>query len=208
MELMTSPGALAERVRDGDELAYAALLRRYRPLLRLHRALGLYAPGLDDDDFAQVVRVAIWDAARTWRPGGADVDGFVHLIAVRRLQAAVRAATRTKHRLLADAVPIDGLVPGTDDRTYAELLAGTADDPAETLAGRETLAVLAAALRSLSPLERAAFDASASGASDYDVQELLGRPTTARWPDGRPRAKTAENALQRARGKLRAALAA
>lgn len=185
---------LAIRVRDsGDEAALAELYRRHRSLLALWKPLGLYGP--TPDEFAQVARIAIWQAARAWDPGyGREFRRFAAMVVQRKMIDAVKVHRRVKHRLLTDAAPLD-----TPD--LAETLpVGGESDPLAVVVGRERLATFAEALSTLSELERASLDGFEEGISYVEIEGLLGRESARR-------AKSIDNALQRAREKIRAALA-
>lgn len=144
-------------------------------------------PGADGDDVRQLARIAAWEATRQHDAGrGVPLTAFARMVVKARLYDAWRAATARKHDLLTAAVR-HGVA---DDGSERDVLAGVADDRADVLelvSQRERLGRIVAAVPLLTELERAALADVSSG--------RLG-----------PRAsKRLDNAVQRARRKLRAA---
>jgi RNA polymerase sporulation-specific sigma factor len=205
--------------RRGDATAQARVLAQYEPMMRLI-ARRLYLPGGDRDDLAQEARMGLVDAMRTWDPArGVPFSNFAWLCATREARNAVHAARATKHLLLTTATPL-GVADGSAKDAYtagelpvgynasaqrrgrvrttgaASASGGDHDPVAKTLA-REQLQALIARTRTLSPLERRALMLANNDHSHTDIARTL-----------HIRARAVNNALQRARHKLREPLAA
>lgn len=169
------------RAQHGDETALAALITCMMPAIRSGAARYM-APGLDFEDAVQEGLIGLFDAVRGWDSTrqSAFVSYAVACIHHAQLDAA-RAATRKKHAPLNDSVPLpeDSATPGPEELA----IAGEAvDDVIHRMQTR------------LSPLEREALLSAIDGRSVAETAQLLGRDP-----------KAVENALARARRKLRGA---
>lgn len=172
---------MLQRAANGDEAALAALIARMMPVIR-KGAWSAQAPGLEFDDAVQEGLIGLFGAVRGYDPSrGVPFASYAANCIVNAQRDAHRAATRKKHAPLNDSVPLpeDEAAPGPEE------LAIASENRTDVLAQIDTL---------LSPLERAALLASLDGLSPAETARVLDRP---------PRA--VENALARARRKLRAA---
>lgn len=176
------------RAADGDELAFARVCRHPEVAEVLLRAGSrYYAPGLDRDDFRQEARLALLAAVRSWNAvhGREGFLGFAAMVVKRRLMSVVKTALREKHQVLSYAADLGSPVPGFEGGTLADALPG-GTDPAEVLVQREEMGTLLRRVANLSELERLAVAVLLSG-------------------EGYAGDKQIDNALQRARRKLRRA---
>lgn len=196
--------------RAGDERAFEQLLDSCRGML--HAIAGdFYAPGSDQDDLRQAAAIGLVQAVRDWRPEqSVTFRSFLHLCARRQVITAVITARRMKHDPLNEGVSFE--FPVADDAGHQLLLGDTLPDRREdahaSLVARETLALVFDAIRNdLTELERDVLIRFVNGATLDEIEAAVtattGRVSTALHPDGRPRPKITENALQRARVKLR-----
>lgn len=81
-----------------------ALFTKYRPIA-LAIAKEWYLPGGDQDDVRQEALIALWEAARSYKPEmGPPFPVFARLLINRRLASTLRAALRGKQLVLTDAV--------------------------------------------------------------------------------------------------------
>jgi RNA polymerase sporulation-specific sigma factor len=169
----------------GDELAFQRLLRHHQALLDAH-ARRYFLPGGDHDDVAQEARIGFAKAVRGYRPdAGASFRTFAAMCITRQLATALKAARRHKHLALS------GATRGEDAQRAWEHLPDRADSPAQRAQARERRDELAAASASLSALERAVLARALVGWSTGEAAHQLGVT-----------AKSADNALQRARTKI------
>ena len=170
---------LIARAQSGDEAALAALIARMMPAIR-RGAAGCTVPGLDFEDAVQEGLIGLFDAVRRYDAGrGVPFAPFAAACIAHAQQDAVRAATRKKHAPLNNSVPLpeDSPTPGPEELA----IAGEAVD--DVIRRMET---------ALSPFERQALLCAIDGRSPAETARLLGRT-----------AKAVENALARARRKLR-----
>ena len=180
----------------------------------------LYLPGGDHDDLAQEARIGLLDAVRTWdAERGVPFSNFAWLCATREARTAVDAARSTKHHLLTTATPLEVADGSAKDRLAADELPsehhthaqhrrrvrnpGTAcahggdQDPVAKTLSREQLRVLIVRTRTLSPLERRTLALAANDHTHREIAVTL-----------HIRVRAVNNALQRARQKLREPVAA
>lgn len=151
-----------DAARGGDEEAFARLVERFRPELRLHcyRLLGSYE---DADDVTQDVIVQMWRALPRFE-GRSTLRTWLYRIATRACLARHR---RDRHRrsLLATTTVMDGVVApiaatvpwlqAVPD-TLLDDVASRDPDPASGLVARETIELaFVAALQHLSDRQRA-----------------------------------------------------
>ncbi|MCY0884766.1 MAG: sigma-70 family RNA polymerase sigma factor [Firmicutes bacterium] len=174
----------------GDSVALAELFAAHHGLIGLF--VQQFAGADDPEDLAQEARIALWQAARTWRPERGPFGAW----AGRRIRAALRDRLRRHYRQRRSSV-VPLTAPRDPDHPDLSWEAGLADsDPAwqpeRACLARETQRALHNALRQhCTPLERLALTARLAGVP----------PRHLPLP-----AKTLDNAAGRARRKLRAAL--
>jgi RNA polymerase sporulation-specific sigma factor len=202
---------LAARAAAGDELALRQLLDRFAPMTR-KLANVFFAAGMERQDWDQEACIALHQAACMFDPSaGVLFKSWADLIVRRRLVDAVKTARRAKHLLLSDALSFEMTVGEDDgqDVTFGATLRELRPcEPSEVLQLRAELEALVRVVREdLSPLERDALLGQAAGETMLATQQRLGRAMPGTWHDGRPRPKTVENAIERAKRKIRAGLA-
>lgn len=172
---------LIARAKEGDESALAALIARMMPAIRRGAARHT-VPGLDFEDAVQEGLIGLFDAVRGYDPSqGSGFAAYASACIVHAQQDAARAASRKKHAPLNTSVPLpeDSATPGPEELA----IAGEAVD--DVIRRMETR---------LSAFERGALLCTIDGHSAAETGRLLGRD-----------AKAVENALARARRKLRGA---
>jgi len=165
-----------------------------------HIARRFFLPGGDREDLAQEARWGVTEAMRTWDgTRGVPFSSFAWLCATREARMAVSAATASKHRVLTAAQSLDRTNGSEtwDGGSHQVLVALEAErdpdtDPVLKTLARERLGEIIDRARILSSLERTALGMAATDNSYQEIAAALGT---------RPRA--VNNALQRARHKLR-----
>lgn len=161
-----------------------ALWQRNRGLAR-SIADGYFWGGAERQDIIQEAEIGLWIAARAWNPNGAATfKTFAALVIRRRLNALLRSALRERQRALNEA--LTGGV-GEDNTLLVELVAAP-HDVERVVVARDRLDRLTEAVGRLSPLEREAVARAANGEPYVGVKSL-------------------DNALTRARAKIRKAAA-
>lgn len=181
---------LAGLAQAGDRDATDELMRRYE-----RAATGIasnyFLPGGTVDDARQEARVGLLKAIRTYQTDrGATFASFARLAMTAEVVTALVAATRLKHRMLNETIrhtEVDGeTIPAYD-------LIPAQHDTHELVESAARLAAVVEGMQTLSPLERRWLVYAING-GEYSADV-----------DGR-RNKSAENAVDRARLKLRRTL--
>jgi RNA polymerase sigma-H factor len=195
---------LVTRAKQGDDCAFADLVARYHSRLRF-LVRKRYATGLDEADFEQEAIIALWTPVRNFDPSRGIVFSALARIAVtRRLDTATKTALRMKHETLNGALSLDYDSAGDYNDPFHEIVESKhSRDPLEVLVAREDIATVARVLSlELSPLERETAVGMMNGESYADTERRLGVSDLA--PN--EKAKVVDNAIQRARRKVLAAL--
>lgn len=143
---------------------------------------------LEPQDWHQEAMIALWQATSSYDPSrGVPFSSFAGMLIRRRLSTILRLANSQKRHAQNDALRGDH----TDDNgtlaTIIELVPAADSDPVDILTRRDEVRQVVAEINQLSPLERRA------------IVELL---------NGVPQNKQTDNAVYRARNKLREAMAA
>ncbi|MGH3442916.1 MAG: RNA polymerase sporulation sigma factor SigH [Nitriliruptorales bacterium] len=184
---------LVELVRDGDDLAVAELLERYRRFARA-KARTYFLVGGDREDVVQEGMIGLYKAIRDYQPGhDAAFRSFADLCITRQILTAIKTATRQKHGPLNSYIPLEKRQSAGSERTVGELVAcETADDPLQTVIAADEFAQLRTIFADLlSGLEAEVLDLYVEGRSYQEIAEVLGRHV-----------KSVDNALQRIKRKL------
>jgi RNA polymerase sporulation-specific sigma factor len=187
-------GALVVLARDGDDLALAVLLTRYRGLAR-SKARPYFLAGGDRDDVVQEAMIGLYKAIRDYDPTReVAFAAFADLCVTRQVISAVKAANRHKHGPLNASVSLARPVGSEgDDRVLGDLLpAPAAADPAEQVASAERIRGLQRHLDAvLSDLEVDVLRLFVEGRSYVEIAEHLHRQV-----------KAIDNAIQRVKRKI------
>lgn len=184
---------LVLRAQEGDQDAAGELVCRYRERAELIARRFFFA-GADTDDVRQEALFGILRAIRSFRPdGGASFKSFVIMCVRRWLVTCTYDHGRGKRRVLSESVRSgrdeDGRVVA-----IADLLPDPCADVARVAEGRAELARIVEALPALTLAEEQALLAVANGHSYAEIEASFGLGF-----------KTVDNAVQRARRKLRSA---
>jgi RNA polymerase sporulation-specific sigma factor len=181
---------LAECARGGNGVAFEELVRTLGPVIGHEVRRVYYLPGADRDDVLQEALLGLYLALRAWDPQQ-RFEPFARLVMRRRLGSVLKMALAGKHRLLAGPRLEEPVRVAGVEAPLGEVIPSREAGPHEQLEQREHLQQLAAAASRLTELERRAIGRTISGVP-YDE---LGHP------------KSIDNALQRARRRLREACA-
>lgn len=184
--------SLVARVHDGDDVAIAVVLVRYRPLVRA-RARSYFLVGGDNDDLVQEGMVGLFKAVRDFDASRElSFRGFAEVCVNRQIIGAVKASTRFKHRPLSGYLSLTAPT-GADGASVADRFAAPGlQDPADVVVSGERMRALREHLdSSLSDFEAEVLHLHLSGSSYAEMAARLGRGT-----------KAVDNALQRIKRKL------
>lgn len=133
-------------------------------LFARHRAIALgiakdyYLPGGDRDDVRQEALIALWIACRDHDPKKGPFPSFARMVVRRRLDSCVKQARRPKQLVLTDAARDDWDGP-------------TLPDACTVAIDRERLRSVAAAVCTLTQLERQSLRRLLNGEPQRDKQD-------------------------------------
>lgn len=181
----------AARLIDADldgraaERELAALEPTIRRQARLYQV-----PGLDHEELAQLCRIAVWEALPSW-DGSSSRRSFAALVARRTVLDALNAAQRLKRR--RDRYALRVVTGGDGEELRAVELAADPVSLEHRAEVRAELRAIVGALDGLTELERVSLRAVANG--EPYASRVRG------W------SKSTDNAAQRAKAKIRRALA-
>jgi RNA polymerase sporulation-specific sigma factor len=179
---------LVECARNGNEVAFAQLARALGPLIG-HEAQRIYVPGAEREDVLQEALLALHAAVMSY-DGEHPFPAFARFVIRRQLATMLRAALRRKHQPLSASRRFEQ--PGRNGVALGDAIADRTLSPHERAELREELQRLTAAASRLSGFERYALGGFLSGI-----------PYTQLGDD----VKSIDNAMQRARRRLRKACA-
>lgn len=160
-------------------------------LILEHRAMAyaiasdFYIPGATYEDVRQEALIGLLQAVRQHNPELGPLKPFASKVIHRRLMDAVTAARRGKQRLLTESART-GMNDDHELVPVLDVLPDLDSDPVDVIGKADDFRRLRLAVRCLSPLERTSLGRLLNGV------EYVGE-------------KSIDNALQRARRKLRAA---
>lgn len=192
---------LIERLRDGEKPITEYIMNKYKNLVR-SKAKSMYILGADSEDLIQEGMIGLFKALRDYDAGrDASFLTFAELCISRQMYTAVQASRRKKHIPLNTYVSLysDTAERGEGDGEHMELVnaivSQTGQNPEDTVIDRENLQVLEQIIdQELSSFEKQVLDLYLTGMSYVQIARVLGK-------DG----KSADNALQRIKSKLRKA---
>jgi RNA polymerase sporulation-specific sigma factor len=192
---------LLARAQRGDRVAESLMIERYEWLVR-RAASGFFLPNGEASDVTQVARIGLYDAIHCWDPTRRVRFRHFAAMVIRREIMMVVSASRTRNQNFVNtAFSLEETCAPqrtAHQLSLAELLAAPvrdANDPVEVTLGRERLRLILRGLPALSKHERGSLTMTLNGQSQQEIsRELASNP------------KSINNALQRARRKLRADL--
>jgi RNA polymerase sporulation-specific sigma factor len=177
--------------RRDEPHARVLLLESMRGVV-VHMARRYFGPGLATDDLIAVGLRGVNEAIDTYKEGVGQFDAFACMIAKRRILGCVTAARRNKHTPLNESASLHVAVSETG-LTLTDVEPDPAPGPHEIVVGQDRLRQVEACIATMSQLQREALVAVAWDGLDYEqAGALLGCD-----------AKAIDNALQRARKRLR-----
>lgn len=192
---------LIVRLRDGESAITDYIMDKYKNLVK-SKAKSMYILGADSDDLIQEGMIGLFKAVRDYDSGrDASFFTFADLCISRQMYTAVQASGRQKHAPLNSYISLYGHVAsGSEQGEEAQLLnllSSKAElSPEEMMIDKENVKSLEQTIeRELSTFEKQVLDLYLTGMSYVQIAKVLGR-------DG----KSADNALQRIKGKLKRAI--
>ena len=109
--LEDAPDALlAQRAADGDELAFAVIVRRHAPYLRAY-VIRLTGSSAEADDAVQDAFIQLWTHAARWEPGRAKFGTWLYRVTINKCYDRLR---RRPTASLEAAAEVPDPAPGPD----------------------------------------------------------------------------------------------
>ena len=193
MYTVLSDEELIRKMREGDEMAEEALLKRYKPLV-LSRARAFYLTGGDRDDLVQEGMLGCYKAVCSFdKEKDVSFASFADLCIRRQIYSAVKLSNRKKHLPLNSSLSLDSPSDKESTSTVMESLNDIKTlDPEQLFIGQESFEEIAAAINSdLSKMEKQVLSLYLSGQSYQQIAAELNKPV-----------KSVDNAIQRMKKKL------
>ena len=182
----SSDSQLIAEAQSGSEKSLSLLVKRYGPLLG-HRAKAFHLNGAEREDVFQECLIGFYKAIRDYETGhNFSFRKFAQLCIDRQVIKAVKTTSCLKRKSLHHYEPIAKIAPS---------LICYESDPLHGIIIRERLQSLSAIFEDFSLVERKVFSLFNRGCSYKDIASKT-----------RLSPKAIDNALQRARSKLRQAL--
>lgn len=178
MKEACSPAKL-KAAREGNEMALAAIIARFMPIIGKH-ASKARMPGLEYDDAVQEGLIGLFSALQNFgEDKGASFVTYAGVCIQNAIYNAQKAAGRKKHAPLNQSVPISEAqsIPGPEDAAIANA------EIEQTLEKAKTL---------LSPMEKTVLKMYLDGLTYGQIAEKLGK-----------KEKAIDNAMVRVRKKLK-----
>lgn len=192
---------MIERIREGEDSFTELLMNKYKDLVR-KKAGSLYLLGADKEDLIQEGMIGLFKAIRDFNcERDASFATFADLCVSRQMYSAIESAERKKNVPLNHYVSLDAEFGGEDsspDGLTGEpfinsLIAEGQRTPEEHVIDQEAFLRLSSLIETeLTALEREVLRLNLTGMPTAQIAKVLGREE-----------KSTDNALQRAKGKLK-----
>ncbi len=189
------------RLRDGEENITDYIMNKYKNLVK-SKAKSMYILGADGDDLIQEGMIGLFKAVRDYDSGrDASFFTFADLCISRQMYTAVQASRRQKHAPLNSYISLYSHVASErgqeEEGELVNILAARAElSPEEMVIDRENVKSLERTIeKELSTFEKEVLDLHLTGMGYVQIAKVLGKDE-----------KSADNALQRIKGKLKKAI--
>ena len=185
-------------IREGDKSLVEVLINKYKDMVRA-RAKSMYILGAEPEDLIQEGMIGLFKAVQDYDIGrDASFSTFAQLCISRQIFNAVQASKRLKHIPLNTYVSLYGgdsdNESGDKSTDLIENVPSKKDiNPEEMFIDKENVETLEKKLEEvLSDLEKQVPELSMTGMGYVEIAKVLGKDE-----------KSTDNALQRARGKVK-----
>lgn len=188
---------LIDRLRSGESVIMDFICNKYKNLVR-SKAKSMYILGADSEDLIQEGMIGLFKAVRDYDCGrDASFSTFAELCISRQMYTAVQAANRQKHIPLNSYVSLyanDFEKEEGEERNLLDALTDRLErNPEEVFLDKERVNYLETMIeKELSTFEKQVLDLYMTGMNYTQIAKVLGRDE-----------KSADNALQRLKGKIK-----
>lgn len=193
---------MIEKIREGEDSFTELLMNKYKDLVR-KKAGSLYLLGADKEDLIQEGMIGLFKAIRDFNcKRDASFATFADLCVSRQMYSAIESAERKKNVPLNHYISLDAEIGGGEESSpdgldgepfINSLVAEGQRTPEEHVIDQEAFLRLSSLIETeLTALEREVLRLNLTGMPTAQIAKMLGREE-----------KSADNALQRAKGKLK-----
>jgi RNA polymerase sporulation-specific sigma factor len=190
---------LVAAAQAGESLAMEFLLNKYKNFVRI-KAKGYFLIGGDREDIIQEGTIGLYKAVRDFRVDKlSSFRAFAELCITRQIITVIKTATRQKHIPLNQYLSFNKLIPGDESvRTLLDILPSNKTTALEDLVINQEASedIKARIQENLSDLESQVLLSYLEGKSYQEIGRHVNR-----------HAKSIDNALQRAKHKIKKNLA-
>lgn len=185
---------LIKRAQEGDRLAVDTLIKKYQWLIDTHSKKYFLDTG-DQDDIKQYLTIALWDAIKSWNMSG-DFDAYAGMLMKRKMTDVLRRENAEKVKISTKAAQLDAPAASDDEggeTTLGASLPSKDLNPEDAYIDNTGLQDIVNFLEhELTETERDVIRLYIKGYKMAKISEVTGL-----------KYKTCENALMRAKNKLR-----
>lgn len=186
--------SIISAAQQGDTDAIEYLLKKYKRIV-LSCVESYYLPWAEKEDLIQEGMVALYNAIKGFNYRY-PFPSFAKTCVTRKLYSVIRLQNSLKHKLLTNAVCLNKPVYDNGNRTLFDTMPGKNADPCDLISEiDERKWIVNQARKNLTELEKQVLKLYLNGLSYRDIADTLNL-----------KPKTVDNALQRAKRKLREVL--
>ena len=183
---------LISLAQEGDSFALEVLVNNYEDFIRKVSSKYFFGKDYDKEDVEQIATIAFWDAVMKWDKSG-DFEAFAGMVMKRKLVDELNKVSAEKRYLNQSAQSFDTPLAGEDDdMTIGDTLASKSGSAEDEYMGIEGYKALKSFMENtLSDNERKVIRMYIQGYKVSQIAEEIGM-----------KYKSAENAIQRVKGKV------
>jgi len=190
----TEDFAVVAAAKKGDNDAIEYLLKKYKGIV-LSCVKNYFLPGAEKEDLVQEGMIALYNAIKGFNYRY-PFPSFAKTCVIRKLYSVIRLQNGLKHKLLTNAVCLNKPVYDNGNRTLFDMMPGKNADPCDLISEiDERKWIINQVRKNLSELEKQVLKLYVDGLNYKDIADTLNL-----------KPKTVDNALQRAKRKLREVL--
>jgi RNA polymerase sporulation-specific sigma factor len=183
--------SIISAAQQGDTDAIEYLLKKYKRIV-LSCVESYYLPWAEKEDLIQEGMIALYGAIKGFNYRY-PFPSFAKTCVIRKLYSVIRLQNSLKHKLLTNAVCLNKPVYDNGNRTLFDTMPGKNADPCDLISEiDERKWIVNQARKNLTELEKQVLKLYLNGLSYRDIADTLNL-----------KPKTVDNALQRAKRKLR-----
>jgi len=190
----TGEFAVVSAAQKGDNNAIEYLLKKYKRIV-LSCVESYYLPWAEKEDLIQEGMIALYGAIKGFNYRY-PFPSFAKTCVIRKLYSVIRLQNGLKHKLLTNAVCLNKPVYDNGNRTLFDTIPGKNADPCDLISEiDERKWIVNQARKNLTELEKQVLELYLNGSSYRDIADIINMNK-----------KSIDNALQRAKRKIREVL--